>query len=238
MGEVQPLLFLTGNLGKLAEAQQILGPLGYRVSQFLIEGQAPEILEPQTDSLKVVAGEKLRQAREMLSSLGRGDEAVLVEDSGLFIDSLGGFPGVFSSYALTTIGNSGILRLLQGIGDRPPDAGASNEPSGIAAYGGGRRAHFQAVAALWDGQQTFFGVGTCPGRIALAATAGNGFGYDPIFIPDDLDQGGQPVRSGERGVLSTEGIPFGGVELAVKQEFSHRRRALDALILAIDAPSA
>ena len=233
MGEIRPLWFMTGNLGKLDEAQQILGPLGYHVSQFLIAGQVPEVLEPQADSLLVVAKEKMRQAREILSSLGRGDEAVLVEDAGLFIDSLGGFPGVYSSHALATIGYSGILRLLQGIGELSTDAPASIEGSGTD-----RSAYFQAVAALWDGEQTHFGVGLCPGRIALAATEGNGFGFDPIFIPDDLRPDGNPLRSGERGAVSTEGIPFGGVEMVVKQEFSHRRRALHALILAIGAPSA
>ena len=76
MGKVRPLWFMTGNLGKLAEAQQVLGPQGYQVTQFLIDGKIPEILELQSESLKVVAKEKLRQAREILSSLGRGDEAV------------------------------------------------------------------------------------------------------------------------------------------------------------------
>lgn len=233
MSKVRRLLFMTGNLGKLAEAQQVLGPHGYQVSQFLIDGKNPEILEPQSESLKVVAKEKLRQAREILSSLGRGDEAVLVEDSGLFIDCLSGFPGVYSSHALATIGYSGILQLMQGIGDRPTDA-----ESGSESIGRGRRANFQAVAALWDGEQTYFGVGTCTGRISLAAIEGNGFGFDPIFIPDDLDKDGQPIPSGEIGAVSTGGIPFGGVEMSEKQKFSHRKKALEALSLAIGPPSA
>ena len=233
MGKVRPLWFMTGNLGKLAEAQQVLGPQGYQVTQFLIDGKIPEILELQSESLKVVAKEKLRQAREILSSLGRGDEAVLVEDAGLFIDCLGGFPGVYSSHALATIGYSGILQLLLGIGDRPTDA-----EFGRDLIDRDRRANFQAVAALWDGEQTYFGEGTCSGRISLAAIEGNGFGFDPIFIPDDLDKDGQPIPSGERGAISTGGIPFGGVEMSEKQKFSHRKKALEALSLAIGSPSA
>lgn len=218
MGELQTLWFLTSNTGKLEEAQQFLGPLGFQISQLKIEGQIPEIVEPQAEWIEDVAMDKSRQAREILSSLGRDDEPVLVEDAGLFVDELNGFPGVYSSYALKTIGASGLLRLMEGMENRA--------------------AHFHAVVVLWDGKRTFYGIGKCPGQISIVESEGNGFGFDPIFIPDDLDQEGNYLPQGQRGITSTDGIPFGGVDMSVKQKFSHRRRALDALLEAIDTPSA
>ncbi len=217
MGEIQSLWFWTSYAGKLEEAQHILGPLGYQVSQFKVEGFVPEVIEPQAEWIEDVAMEKLRQAKEILSDIGRADEAILIEDAGLFVDALNGFPGVYSSYVLKSIGNDGLLRLLDGIEDRT--------------------ANFQSVALLWDGERTHSGVGKCPGRISKVASDGNGFGFDPIFIPDDLDSEGNSLPKGQRGVTSTDGIPFGGVDITVKEKFSHRKRALDALCESIAGPS-
>ena len=85
---------------------------------------------------------------------------------------------------------------------------------------------------------TNYGIGNCPGRISTVEGEGNGFGFDPIFIPDELDEEGNYLPHGQRGITSTDGITFGGIDMSVKQKFSHRRRALDALLEAIDTPSA
>jgi len=86
---------------------------------------------------------------------------VIIEDSGLFIESLNGFPGPFSSYVFKTIGNSRILRLV----------------------GSNRRAYFQSVVAFCDNK---YGVmlfdAKIEGKISKIST-GRGWGYDPIFIP-------------------------------------------------------
>ncbi len=213
MGDKRKLWFATGNIGKIAEAQLILGPLGYEVSKFTVAGQAPEIIEPQADWLEEVAMEKLRQAREILAAVGKGDDAVMVEDSGLFVSSLNDFPGVYSAYALKTIGNMGMLRLMAEQDDRS--------------------AAFHAVAALWDGTKNHFGSGRCNGRIAEVASGDHGFGFDPIFIPNDLDSEGVQLAAGKHGVVSTDGLTFGAVDMEVKQKFSHRRRALEALFSSI-----
>jgi len=81
-----------------------------------------------------------------------------------------------------------------------------------------RAAHFEAVAVLWDGEQTRIGRGVCRGMIALEKVEGEGFGFDPIFIPDDLDDGS-----------STDGKPFGAIPTTLKHRFSHRRLALEEL---------
>ena len=158
------LLFQTGNLGKLAEARHYFEPLGFTVEQFLINGEPPEIIEPQSDDLVTVARSKISQGVALLAGAGRADSALLVEDAGLFIDVLSGFPGVYSSSVLEKLGLDGILTLLQGREQRT--------------------ALFGCCAAMWDGERLLVGEGNCTGEIAQEARGEHGFGYDPLFIPD------------------------------------------------------
>ena len=106
------LNFLTSNSGKLSEAQTLLSPLGWEIQSFEIDGEVPEVIEPQSDNLTTVALAKIAQGVELLASQGRLQESLLVEDSGLFIDALSEFPGVYSAHVLNSIGCDGILRLL------------------------------------------------------------------------------------------------------------------------------
>ena len=91
------ILFATGNKHKVSEASEILQHLGYEVEQLLIEGEVPEIIEPQAEGIEEVAISKIKQARELLIGSGREDSIIMAEDSGIFIDSLGGFPGPYSA---------------------------------------------------------------------------------------------------------------------------------------------
>ncbi|HJL59501.1 MAG TPA: RdgB/HAM1 family non-canonical purine NTP pyrophosphatase [Candidatus Thalassarchaeaceae archaeon] len=186
------LLFLTGNAGKLAEATQFFAPLGYQVEQFLIDGEVPSVIEPQADDLRFVAESKIEQAVAYLYASGQ-KAAVLVEDAGLFIDQLDGFPGVYSASILKQLGLLGILKVM---------ADSNN-----------RGAEFRACAALWDGQQIIFGEGICRGSITEEILGDRGFGYDPIFTPEDDDTG----------------RTFGEMSRAEKGVFSHREKALKSL---------
>jgi len=159
---------LTGNAGKLAEASHFFAPLGYQVEQFLIDGKVPEIIEPQADGLRAVATAKIQQARNLLETEGI-NAAILVEDAGLFIDTLNGFPGVYSASVLQQIGLSGILQLL--------------------AQKDNRGAEFRACAAIFVNGEIHFGEGICRGLISLDEQGENGFGYDPIFCPEGGSKG-------------------------------------------------
>ena len=106
------ILFITGNKNKVDEANDILSKLGYRVEQFLLDGQTPNFIEPQSSSIAEVSEFKIQQALELISGTTLENHALLVEDSGLFIESLNGFPGVYSSYVSETIGNQGIIDIL------------------------------------------------------------------------------------------------------------------------------
>lgn len=206
--------FLTSNAGKLAEASHHFSKLGMTVRALKVpEGS---IVEPQSSTLEEVAEAKIRQAMEYLPHEGA---MVLVEDAGLFVDALDGFPGVYSSYVHETVGNAGMLRLLAHL--------LSEDPARSKRL---RSASFQAVAALWDGQEIHVGKGVCRGSIAHDVEGEGGFGYDPIFIPSDLDEEGRPLDPETLGAVSTHGQTFGSVDAEMKHQFSHRRRALDDIV--------
>ena len=203
--------FMTSNMGKVTEAREHFSKFGIPVRQFEFEA-----VEPQEDDLQKVALSKIEQAIPHLPAEG---DMILVEDAGLFVESLNGFPGVYSSYALSTIGVHGILKLMSHL-----------KSEDIVQDASLRKAEFRAVAVLYKDGETFIGEGVCPGRIAHNPTEGHGFGFDPIFIPADLDENGEALEVGEMGHVSTHGTPFGGISLEKKQQFSHRRRAISELL--------
>jgi len=137
------ILFATGNKHKVSEASEILAHLGYGVEQLLIRGKAPELIEPQAEGIEEVAISKIKQARELVMGTELEGSIILAEDSGLFIDSLEGFPGPYSSYVENTIGLPGILQLM------------SSET--------GRRAEFRAIAAAYIDGTIVIGTGIFKG---------------------------------------------------------------------------
>lgn len=143
------VLFATSNGHKFEEAAEILGRFGIEIKMLEIALQ-----EIQSDDLGEIVLHKVDRAFE---SCGR---PVMVEDDGLFIDALGGFPGPYSSYVFKTLGNRGILRLLDGE----------------------RSASFRATVAYRDARYRLFFKGNVDGVISRD-TRGGGWGYDPIFAP-------------------------------------------------------
>ena len=189
--------FMTGNSGKVREAKHALEPLGFDVKQLVADGV--EISEPQCDDLEIVARSKLEQAK---AHLPHSNDALLVEDAGLFVDALDGFPGVYSAYVLKTLGCDGILKLMR------------DEEN--------RNAEFQAVAALLLDGNVYVSRGICSGVLAAKASGNDGFGFDPVFVPNDIERKGI--------VHATSGLTFADVDLSIKEQFSHRRKALDGLL--------
>ena len=212
--------FLTSNQGKLAEAAHHFANFGITVQRLEVPDGA--VVEPQASDLETVAEAKLRQA---LAHLPHEGAMVMVEDAGLFVEAMDGFPGVYSSYVHDTVGNQGMTRLLEHL--------QSEDPVMEKRL---RAASFQAVAALWDGERILFGKGECKGSIASESQGDGGFGYDPIFIPADLDEDGEPLPPDVLGAVSTHGKTFGAVEVDLKHRFSHRRRALEDLMRQFPSP--
>tara|TARA_B100001027_G_scaffold199445_1_gene158173 strand:- start:599 stop:1192 length:594 start_codon:yes stop_codon:yes gene_type:complete len=162
------IFFATGNSKKLEEARQYLEPLGHDVELLLIEGKPPDFIEPQTSELTEVALSKSDQAISMISDTELLDCAILVEDSGLFIDSLNGFPGVYSSYVFETIGLGGILKIM------------SEEEN--------RHCEYRAVSVLVINGKRIITTGVCRGKLGNQISGQGGFGYDPIFIPNGSNE--------------------------------------------------
>ena len=152
------VFFATGNVHKFSEARSILGPMGFAVAMLRVKGD-----EVQSESLREIAQKSLQNA------FRKTKLPIFVEDAGLFIDVLGGFPGPYAAYVYKTIHNSGVLRLMEGVDDR--------------------HATFKSVIAYCDeslGEPRCF-EGESEGEITQAerSEAGkSGFGFDPIFLPE------------------------------------------------------
>ncbi|MEA3136001.1 MAG: XTP/dITP diphosphohydrolase [Thermoplasmata archaeon] len=173
------ITFVTGNAGKARELREQLAPLGIEVVQ-----DARGYPEVQADTLAEVAE---AGARHLLASGLK--PPFLLEDSGLFVAALRGFPGVYSRHALDTIGCPGVLRLLQ-------DVEAEM-----------RTAAFQAHLLYVDGAGGLHGFdGTCPGRIAERAAGAGGFGFDPVFQPRGHDQTFAEMKPAEKARSSHRGM--------------------------------
>jgi XTP/dITP diphosphohydrolase len=151
------VFFATGNVNKFNEARRILGEYGVAVGMLKLKGD-----EIQSESLQEIAEKSVRYAYSQ-SSL-----PIFVEDAGLFIDALSGFPGPYAAYVYKTIHNSGIVKLMEGIEDRT--------------------ATFRSVISYYDGETeapvSF--IGESRGEITIKerrAQGKAGFGFDPIFQP-------------------------------------------------------
>ena len=168
------LALITGNEGKYKEISSIAAPKGIEVDMHDLS--PPEI---QADNLADVArfcleylimtgNVRVSEEDKAIYVKGRPYKAVCVEDSGLFITALNGFPGVYSSYVFKTIGNEGIIKLMEGMDDRG--------------------AEFHAIIAVLvitkGGYKIEYMHGAVNGTIAHEPRGTHGFGYDPIFIPD------------------------------------------------------
>jgi XTP/dITP diphosphohydrolase len=150
----KPVWFLTQNTNKFREASSILAPFDVRLQR--LNRAKVELQDPRPQNIARFA---------LVSALENQRKPILVEDSGLFIESLHGFPGPYSSFVYDTIGLEGILAVLR------------RERM--------RKAYFQSTVAFGSPSmkpRLFTGIVT--GRVSKKIIGKTGFGYDPIFIPD------------------------------------------------------
>lgn len=184
------LHLVTSNEGKWREIRKELE--GAAEVKWLRRGY-PEI---QTSELREVLAFGLPYLYRELLEEGHPPTPLFADDSGLFIDALGGFPGVYSSYVEKTIGLEGILKLMDGVEVRG--------------------AEFRCVIGLLipvkggDYMMEFF-EGRCRGVISTEVRGCDGFGYDPIFIPSSDNPGG---------------LTFAEMSTEEKNSRSHRGEAL------------
>jgi XTP/dITP diphosphohydrolase len=140
---------VTSNAGKAAEVEAFFGGL-LEVDHIILD-----VPEHRSSDVAEIAREKARYA------FGQLNTPLIVDDTGFFIDALDGFPGPYAAYVLNSIGNAGILRLMEGRTDRT--------------------ARFTTGIAYADERGLEVFTGTLEGEITLCPRGNNGFGFDPIF---------------------------------------------------------
>ena len=154
MHKLSNLLFVSSNIHKFKEAKEILDSFGVSIQFFKLN-----LEEIQSNSIKKIAIKKAQDA------FSKCKKPLIIEDDGLHIDSLCGFPGPYSSYVHKTIGNTGILNLLKK----------------------NRTAKFVSTITYCDKNTLESFEGKLVGTISKFER-GNSWGFDPIFIPKNTNQ--------------------------------------------------
>jgi XTP/dITP diphosphohydrolase len=192
---VTTFVLATANRHKSEEMRAIFGALGIEVLD------RPANIPDVDETADTLEGNALLKARAVLDATG---EAAVADDTGLFVDALGGRPGVLSArYAgMGSSYQDNVEKLL-------------SELSGVSTAL--RTARFRTVIAVVYPDGKWFTVeGTLEGSITKEVRGTGGFGYDPVFAPDGL-----------------EGRTLAELEPEEKNELSHRANALRALAAAL-----
>ena len=156
--EENMIYFVTGNINKYNEISDLFSKANMK---YFLQQKEIETIEIQADNIKKVALFKLNSIK------GQINGSYFIEDAGFFVDTpLNGFPGVYSSYIMKTIGNEGLLRLIDDFENT--------------------EAHFTSIIALYYKplDKNFFFEGSVHGKISEKIRGSSGFGFDPIFLPD------------------------------------------------------
>jgi len=180
LNDEKKIKFVTGNLNKFQEAKLILSEYNFE-----LEMDKTKIQEIQNDEIEIIGKISVKEAQTRVSG------PIIMEDAGLFIKELNGFPGAYSAYVHKTLGCKWILKLLESVENRT--------------------AEFKSVIAYAKDAETptikiFKGI--VKGKISRKMFGYRGFGFDPIFIPEQL------------------GRTFGELGLEEKNKYSHRSMAL------------
>ncbi len=178
---MESLKVITSNVHKFQEIKQRLSDLGIE----LVHVKVP-YMEVQADFIRDIA---IQSATTLLTYI---DPPFMIEDSGIEIIHLKGFPGPYSSYVFRTIGWQGILNLMKQ---------ADN-----------RSARFISTIVLVDSNRNMkVFEGFQEGEISLEGKGSNGFGFDPIFIPE--------------GTSKT----YAQMDMETKNHYSHRGKSTKML---------
>lgn len=175
-----PIVFATGNAHKVAEVAQILGP------DWDVRAQDPDVEETGTT---FEANAALKAAAVVVAT---GTMAV-ADDSGIVIDALDGRPGIHS--ARWTAEPDWIPRVLRELDGVPAERRTAR--------------YVAAVAVQWPDGREVVVRGEVEGRVADQPRGSGGFGYDPIFVPDDGDgRTFAEMSDDEKHALSHRGRAF------------------------------
>jgi XTP/dITP diphosphohydrolase len=180
--EGKVIFFATNNIHKFNEAREVLRE--YKIATGMLRAKSLEI---QSDSLEEIAKASIIDAFRKCSL------PIIVEDAGLFVEALNEFPGPYAAYVYKTIGNKGLLHIMENVENR--------------------KAKFESAIAYLslqlDSPVCF--KGEVHGEITKEERSGDsesGFGFDPVFQPDDSNK------------------TFAEMTTTEKNRYSHRANAL------------
>ena len=166
------LTYATTNKYKLAGAKQALAGTG--VNLIAPDEALPDVPEIQSDDQTAVSVDKALKYYDLLK------RPLVVMDSGLFIDELNGFPGVYTKYALDTIGIDRIIQLL----------------------GYGARAYTQRTITYFDGNKPQTFTLKLHGALLKEPRGNNGRNYDKHFLPDGKNKTLAEMTNEEKAELT------------------------------------
>lgn len=194
----------TGNAGKLKEIRRILEAQGHTVKS---QKELGIVLEPD-ETGNTFAENALIKAKEICQASGL---PTLADDSGLMVDALNGAPGVYSARYCGRHGDDEANndKLLAELAEVPQEKRTAKFVSAVCLY-------------LPSGKQVTY-LGECPGSITFVRKGENGFGYDPLFVPEyvGLEQGGV--------AQNTQNRTYAELEAFEKDGISHRGKAMALL---------
>ena len=186
---LKKILFATKNNGKLREVKKILGD-EYEVVSLLDYENVPDVVEDK----ETFIDNAIKKAKEIFDLF---NVPVIADDSGLSVEQLNGAPGVYSArYAgINATDEENNKKLLSALKD-------FSQP---------HKAKFICTAVYYDGKEYLSAEGEVKGEIIKVPRGNNGFGYDPLFLPD--------------------GFEFTTAELSLeeKNKISHRTKAFKEL---------
>ena len=199
------IVFATGNGGKLREASEILGK-GFELVTLAEAGIKEEI--PETG--KTLRANSILKADHVWNKCG---ETCFADDTGLEVDALGGAPGVHTArYAGEDKDFARNMdKLLYELAVLETEASMA-AAAGLKVKKISRRARFKCVVTLIIGGERHIFEGVLEGTIARTKSGNGGFGYDPIFIPDEFP-----------------GQTLADITEEQKNSISHRGKALRAM---------
>lgn len=192
------IIFATGNKGKLKEVKEIFDGSEFEIVSWSDIGEVFEIIE-DGDTYQDNA---LIKAKAVFSKYNC---PVVADDSGLSVEQLDGSPGVYSArYAGENCtfddNNNKLMKELE------------NFPQP-------HKAKFVSCAVFYDGTEPVYSIGELNGQIIHEFRGTNGFGYDPIFVPDGYEKTMAEMTLEEKNDLSHRGKAFEGLKEKLKNYF-------------------
>jgi len=196
---MEKIIAASSNKHKIKEIQSIMGKFGMEVISKNEAGIPDFDVEEDGDTFEANSHKK---AFEMMKLFGK---TTIADDSGLMVDYLGGAPGVYSARFAgepcdDNKNNEKLLKLLAGVPEKE------------------RGAKFVSVITMiFPDGDTLVARGECPGRIIEVPVGENGFGYDPIFVPDGFDKSYAQLTDEEKNTISHRAKALEKLEVLLRE---------------------